>query len=332
MTELEEQLQKYLAGDRSALNGHIDGLDDFEVTQRSHVSKKINPENYDDEETFVSDCASDLMVNGGHDRGRAEKACHALWAERDHGDNEVPIKAMTVGQRQAIHSQMSVDLDPVTQKRWNDWFDERFKQAIKPLAQHIGKKVGELIGENIKSTEAHNLLVEDLEKASDESIKAHNLIVKDVREICDELRDHTRSEIVEINKALETADKNLSKTLDSIRKLRNEMTSDVVRAHTQVADQIVKVHRDVHTVVRQEMRDFVAGQDKKFRAEVVEVHSKMITRLSDDLNIMRDDLLAVLRAELTDELLKMQSALKPKPVSKPAPKSKPKPASGKGKK
>src|SRR5450631_3597596 len=47
--------------------------------------KQINPEDYNVEDDFVRDCTADLMANHNHDRGRADKKCHTLWAERDHG-------------------------------------------------------------------------------------------------------------------------------------------------------------------------------------------------------------------------------------------------------
>jgi hypothetical protein len=61
--------------------------------------KQINPENYDTEEDFVKDCTLDLMANHNHDRGRAEKQCQAIWAERDHGPN--PLEALESKLRKA---------------------------------------------------------------------------------------------------------------------------------------------------------------------------------------------------------------------------------------
>lgn len=58
--------------------------------------KQVTPEDYSAEEDFVRDCTADLMANHNHDRGRADKKCHTLWAERDHG----------VGQSTGINKQV----------------------------------------------------------------------------------------------------------------------------------------------------------------------------------------------------------------------------------
>jgi len=126
------------------------------------------------------------------------------------------------------------------------------------------------------------------------------------------------NEIAGVRKALETADLNLGKALDSIRKndeevirLRNEMAVEVGKMHKQMAAEVVKIHADV----RHEMRDFIAGKNKEFKAEVGEMRKNMVTKCNDDLNVMRDDLLCVLRNEVTDVLLQSTSRPTSKPVS-----------------
>jgi hypothetical protein len=63
--------------------------------------KKVSPEDYTAEEDFVHDCTLDLMANGGHDRGRAEKSCHTAWAERDHGPDHGALEALESKLRRA---------------------------------------------------------------------------------------------------------------------------------------------------------------------------------------------------------------------------------------
>jgi hypothetical protein len=55
--------------------------------------KQVNPEDYSAEEDFVRDCTADLMANHNHDRSRADKKCHTLWAERDHGDGALEVES-----------------------------------------------------------------------------------------------------------------------------------------------------------------------------------------------------------------------------------------------
>jgi prefoldin subunit 5 len=182
-----------------------------------------------------------------------------------------------------------------------DWFPQFFA----PIRDRINKNFDRAFGA--------------LQKNSEEVTKLRSEHAAEVVK----LRSEHAKEIAGLRKAFDAAELYLNGALELIDKnnkeitgLRNEMAAEIIKMHKQMASEVVKIHASV----RHEMRDFISGKNKEFRSELGEMRGKTMSRLSGDLTSMKDDLLALLRGELTGELIKMRKELKPasKPTSKPA--------------
>jgi dGTP triphosphohydrolase len=123
----------------------------------------------------------------------------------------------------------------------------------------------------------------------------------------------TRDWIPELFEPLHrTINDNFDKALDLIDKssedvlaLREEVLIEVVKVRKEIKADIVKVHDDV----QQEMKDWVNTKNKEFTDEVAELRRVVMNKCNSDLNVMRDDLLRVLRKDMADEIRKMNAGL-----------------------
>jgi len=185
----------------------------------------------------------------------------------------------------------------------HSWFQESFKNQYRPIRDRINK---------IADT-AFNAL----RKNEKDITKLRDTHATEVAKL--------RGEVAGLRKAFDVAELYLNGMTELIDKnnkeiagLRNEMKNEIITMHKTMAAEVVKIHASV----RHEMRDFISGTNKTFKSELSEMRGKTTSRLSHDLDSMKDDLLASLRGELTTELIKMRRDMKSasiaKPVSKPA--------------
>ncbi len=72
--------------------------------------------------------------------------------------------------------------------------------------------------------------------------------------------------------------------------------------NTRAQNQLVEGIGKIRDNMRKEMVDWIARKDREFTAEVTMLRGNMLTKCSDDLNAMRNDLAGVLRREIADEL------------------------------
>jgi hypothetical protein len=231
---IEEKCQRYLNGDRHALdfsNDEIFKIDERERRkQRSAYVPSIDPASFHTSHAFVKACVIDLTANG-FDQAEAYAACKERWAE--HEEIGLPV---TAGQQQTLDS-----------KSWDDWFqtnfDARFSQHLAAIEKNF-KTLTSIIREG---DEEHNRVVADLDKVSKESTEAHNLLVKDVREI----------------------------------------------------------RRDVIDTMRSEQAEWIERKNRSFLAEIAEMRSTMIIKYNEDLSIVKDDVIGVVRAELAESFVQM---------------------------
>jgi hypothetical protein len=240
---IEEKCQRYLNGDRRALDYTYDEEYEREQQQRqrqrSAYVPSVDPASFHTQHGFVKACVIDLTANG-FDQAEAFAACKERWAE-----HETIGSPVTAGQK-VVRAELEKRQNLATQKSWEGWFDQRFENAIKPFVEHLGTIIGEIERENLKAVEAHNEIVKDIDDAEEEAIAAHNLLVREVREIRDDVR--------------------------------------------------AEMHR--------EMDRWIVRKDREFSAEVAELREKTIRMVNEDMTVIKDDVIAVVRAELADEFVK----------------------------
>jgi hypothetical protein len=270
--ELEERLARYLAGDRHALDYTLDEIyevDEFKRRkQRSAYVPSVDPASFHTQHAFVKACVIDLTSNGGYDQAEAFKKCKERWAE--HETIGVPV---TAGQKQ------------LEEIRWNAWFDQRFAGAIKPLASHIGERLGEFIGQTRKADEAYDVLVKDLEDADRKSATAHNQLVRDVGEIRDRLRREVRDDMdswvkrmdrnfnLEVVALQEKTINQLNADLDVMRRDMTTVMMDNLR--TELADEFVKMFVEARDQIRRELRQEMATKIKLLRSAFAKRNRKI---------------------------------------------------------
>jgi hypothetical protein len=183
------------------------------------------------------------------------------------------------------------------------WFTRSFTNFLTPIRERINK--------NFETA------FDDLRKSNEDIVKLRSDHAAEVTKL--------RGEVAGLRKAFDATEMYLNGMFELIDKnnkeiagLRDNMSAEIIQMHKTMAAEVVKIHASV----RHEMRDFISGKNKEFKASVGELRGSMLSKHADSLSEMKDDLLASLRGELTSELIRMQMALKPKPASKPVSKSK----------
>ena len=91
----------------------------------------------------------------------------------------------------------------------------------------------------------------------------------------------------------------------TIGQIENRIDKDLAAASKDmkaVTKEMMTAFRDN---LRAEQIEWVRVKDRQFVSEIAEMRDKLISRQSDDMNTMRDDVVAVLRHELAEEIIKM---------------------------
>jgi hypothetical protein len=96
----------------------------------------------------------------------------------------------------------------------------------------------------------------------------------------------------------------IDKSNEDVLKLREEVLIEVAKASEEMAAEVVKARADM----KKEMVDWINVKNKEFTAEVAKMRQRMVDKCNDDLNVMREDLLRVLRMEMLNEICKESGA------------------------
>jgi dGTP triphosphohydrolase len=95
----------------------------------------------------------------------------------------------------------------------------------------------------------------------------------------------------------------IGKSNEDVLQLREEVLIEVAKARKEMAADIVKARADM----RQDQINWIGTKDREFKAEVAKMRRLQIEKCNSDLNIMRDDLLRVLRRDMADEVRKVDA-------------------------
>jgi hypothetical protein len=103
------------------------------------------------------------------------------------------------------------------------------------------------------------------------------------------------------DKAIDLIDKNNEQFL----KLREEVLVEVAKVRKEIAADVVKARDDM----QRQMADWVKTKNKEFTDELAKMRQIVMTKCNSDLNVMRDDLLRVLRRDMKDDIRKINDGL-----------------------
>ncbi len=242
--------------------------EEIKMLQRSAYTPAVDPAEHHTKHGFVRACVTDLVNNGGFDPSEAFEACEARWE-----DSEQIGSPVTAGQK---------TLDPITQKLWDDHIDARciaiVDRRIKPLAEHIGEKLGSLVRDINKNVDG-----------IDKNLAAVSVDLKAVtKEMVVELRENMRRETrLDMDSWVKRMDRNFNlevvalqeKTIRQLNTDLDTMRTDMTKVmmnnlREELADEVVKMFVEARDQIRKELRAEMAAKIKLLRSTFVKRNRK----------------------------------------------------------